>query len=150
MKKRLPTPEPHTAHVGYTETQADYLRVRDAENWLSLDEDNIDLYKKGDLLDLNTGRDFLTETLKYEVVILHYIYHREHNSSLPAEKQSTQHTTQAWRKRLVTANAQCIIAYGGGNEVTGYYMGAIDGYEYELVSHGLWTMEKSIYELALV
>jgi hypothetical protein len=151
--------KPHTAHVGYTKSNGDHERTVDAEDRLALeltpdaDEDDecFDLYKNADYLNLDKGRDFLNEDTTYDIVILHYIFARKDiNDGLPPHlihpltKMSATSSQQNWHKRLISTQAQFIFAYGGGNEVTKYFLGNIPGYELCDTNHHSKTMYKKI------
>ena len=84
-----------------------------------------------DYIDLNEGRDFLTEDETYGIVILHYLY----NPPIKEEIKETGffaispfHTKERWQKRIVSTNAKHVFAIGSFGEVGGEYLGALDGY----------------------
>lgn len=91
-----------------------------------------------DFVDLNDGRDFLEENKRYDIVILHMVYspddpihnsYRFHPQSQSPFRTSRLHTREAWRRRLASTGAKYIFTFGDYDEVSGFYLGAIPGYE---------------------
>jgi hypothetical protein len=94
--------------------------------------------REDDFIDLNDGRDFLAEDHEYDIVILHMVYcpldpisnsYRFGPGSSSPFQTSFRHTKEAWRCRLVSTGARHIFTFGDFDEVSGEYLGAIDGYE---------------------
>lgn len=116
--------------IGDTETKT-YLDA--LASWiLKNDRDLADRWidsHKHDYIDLNAGRDFLKESKKYDVVILHNLYHPGRG-----EKELRQgyyavsplHTVANWRKRLLQTGAEIIAVYG--MDFSGNDIGDLPGY----------------------
>lgn len=96
-----------------------------------------------DLIDLRLNRDFLTENLNYDVVILCYIfslsqteqkrdplYEKIIKHDLSA-RVSPLHSPKNWRKRLLETNAKNILIFGFSpmSEVTGHYIEELTNYQ---------------------
>ena len=68
-----------------------------------------------DYIDLNEGRDFLKESRKYDIVILHNLYHPTSGEAPRHEGfygVSPQHNIATWRRRLAATGATVIAALG--------------------------------------
>ena len=84
-----------------------------------------------DYIDLNEGRDFLTENETYGIVILHYLYNppfKEEIKETGFFAISPFHTKEKWKERIVSTNAKHIFAIGSFGEVGGEYLGSLVGY----------------------
>ena len=84
-----------------------------------------------DYIDLNEGRDFLTEDKTYGIVILHYLYNppfKEEIRETGFFAISPFHTKERWQERIVSTNAKHVFAIGSFGEVGGEYLGVLDGY----------------------
>lgn len=148
------THTPYTAHVGYTGTNEDYVRLTRAESWLAcqLGEDAyVDMasWREHDVVDLSEGRDFLAETKQYEVVVLHHLFrglkYVNYGADLSAEKlarlaveqgcaatafsTSERQSAGAWHERLEASGAKWLFVFGMYQEVSGLWLGDVPGYD---------------------
>lgn len=102
-----------------------------------LEENDKDYYNRmptvpnQDHIDLNNGRDFLTEKEIYDVVIVHNIYQCNNAPILSAGDfaKSKLDCEEAWRKRLASTQAKYIFTFGDWTEVSYYTLKDISGYE---------------------
>lgn len=84
---------------------------------------------KHDYIDLNQGRDFLKESKRYDVVVLHNLYEPgrgEPHLHTGYYAVSPQHTVANWRRRLAQTGADLIAIYG--IDLSGDYIGDLPGY----------------------
>jgi len=84
-----------------------------------------------DYIDLNEGRDFLTEDKTYGIVILHYLYNppfKEEAKDAGFFAISPFHTKEKWQKRIISTDAKHVFAIGSFGEVGGEYLGILSGY----------------------
>lgn len=156
------------ALVGYERSQADTGRMFETMKWM--------LEHRRDLVSASNGiadtifnlrpptkrrqhnGDFLADARPFEVVILHHIFRGFEGDYMAQPKDekfaqrwelqvSPQHSAQAWRERLVATGAALIFAFGNSTEVTGEYLGDIDGYRthycYSAEGNGYTVYEKS-------
>jgi hypothetical protein len=129
------------AHVGDVGSSRDMTMRIVSVAWISRHRNDVLLSAKPlhDFIDLSGGRDFLAEDLKYDVVILHYLWALDTIDVTPAFRQATatspHHSQERWRERLAATDAEVIIAFGGGNEVARAFIGDIEGYKGESVFH---------------
>lgn len=141
------------AHVGYTESDDDFERLRDAENsveFYAKSEEFLDFYEDADFIDLSNGRDFLTENGTYDIVILHRIWYGKdmsiYNSIVGA---SPLQSRQKWVQRLIDTQASFIVVYGGtGTEIDETILGNIPGYRivHSKIHGDVMNAPKSIYQ----
>lgn len=130
------------AHVGMTKSEEDRSRIISVFDWLSIYVPSLDLCSyKSEIIDLNTGRDFLTETDKYEIVLLHFIFngkphHSAHFPEVAELKVSPCSSWNSWRKRLEQCGAQYVFTFGNESEVSGRYLVDIPGYKPPILSSG--------------
>lgn len=137
------------AHIGASINQdspgelfdSDRYHMDDIMDWLFKRGDHECLYyenRDDDFIDLNDNRDFLAENHKYDIVVLHLVYSpadpvsnscRFGPNSCSPFRTSRRHTKEAWRHRLASTNAKYVFTFGDFDEVSGEYLGPIDGYE---------------------
>jgi hypothetical protein len=142
------------ANVGHTKTPDDSARIIEAIEWM--DDHNFTVPSQSDFLDLSRGRDFLAEDKTYDVVILHYIYRGDYESSKMKNGLSTSplSTWGNWHKRLVSTQARLIFVFGGQSEIAGTFIADLSGYKVHKVRtddsikgqrserDGLWIFER--------
>ena len=134
---RPPTakPELRIAHVGDIGSSRDTSMRIIATDWLSRKGKGLLKGRKvkHDFIDLSGGRDFLRESQRYDVVILHFLWAGETLTHSDALKRMTitspDHSPQKWRERLAATGATVILAFGGSSEVARVFIGNIDGYD---------------------
>jgi len=90
-----------------------------------------------DCIDLLNGRDFLEETIQYDIVVICYIFFMR---SMQDQRQLTKRLTHGkwrvsnlstpdnWRNRLIKSQANKIIAIGNESEIAAKYLEVIPGY----------------------
>jgi hypothetical protein len=96
---------------------------------------------KNDTVNLADGRDFLDEKERYDIVVLHSIFHPrgEVTEALrrdlaeqvgPAALLSSRHAVPAWQRRLERSGAKYIIVCAGQPfTLDGWQLGELEGYE---------------------
>jgi hypothetical protein len=99
-----------------------YRRLRDARRNIAhreiVREDRIDLNQyplHQDLLNQEPPRDFLAETARYDIVVLHNLWNYPGLSSLPDTGPtacSPLHSPEAWQRRLKATAARYIFFFG--------------------------------------
>ena len=87
-----------------------------------------------DVINLNEGRDFLSEQETYDIVILCWIFGRILPNATGMFNVSKQHNPEEWRSRLASSGAKYIFAFGNKTEVGGSYLGEIPGYQKKTLS----------------
>lgn len=130
------------AHVGSDSLDhCDRWHMDSVMDWLIKRNEHECLYyvnRSDDFIDLNEGRDFLAENHKYDIVILHMIYsppdpisnsYRFGPGASSPFQTSMRHTKKEWRQRLISTGAKYFFTFGEYDEVSGEYLGSIDGYE---------------------
>lgn len=127
--------KPTIAHVGWTKSPEDIQRLTLCFDYFhSIGKDDFQ-WLKPVFFDLGKGKDFLTDTGKHTVVVLHYVFRGGNGVSQPIQiKQSplrvSKHSSWVnWRKRLADTEADYIITFGGIAEVNGTYLADIKGYD---------------------
>lgn len=84
--------------------------------------------------DLNTDppRDFLKDKNKFDVVILHIVYHNPYSNSKFRTNsyfaQSELHSISIWRKRLIETKAKYIFTFGDLDEISGETLEELPNY----------------------
>jgi hypothetical protein len=120
------------AWVGYIDSDNDkYYKQKLLELNLTSNE-----AANNDFIDILDNRDFLEETIEYDVVVLCYIYglQSQQDQRLLSKKLSHKwrtsnlSTRDNWIKRLKSTNAVKIIAIGDSSEIASDYLLDIDGY----------------------
>jgi hypothetical protein len=104
------------------------------------------LKREYDTIDLNRGRDFLTENETYDIVVMFMIFRYRAEELLDYEQRnldnsmrvSPLHSPENWRKRLLSTRAQIIYVtgYNDFSEISSDYLGKLPGYELEKVGYG--------------
>lgn len=123
-------------HVGAFKrfSNNDQRRTMVALDWLLAQ--GIELEKSiYDIVNLRYGRDFLTETLKYDFVIVHAVF----RDYVPVEILSTKtkdarvssdHSLPNWINRLVSTQAAVIFLFSDqANSLGGGHIGNLLGYQ---------------------
>lgn len=125
-------------------------RIFKVMEWLDdYDQEELIAQARPDWIDLRHGRDFLRETGKYEIVVLHFLFrggfrqpaaHDAHdNIQLCVSPLSSW---AFWRHRLVQTGAKFIFAFGGLAEVGGTFIVNLDGYRSIKVEEEFWVFER--------
>lgn len=86
-----------------------------------------------DIVNLEYGRDFLTEVWTYDIVLVHSVY-AFGSPGAPSKydlcKTSTFHTPERWRQRLAATKAEYIlVAEMTQMCMSGYFIGELEGYK---------------------
>jgi hypothetical protein len=109
----------------------DHMRLDAAGCYLPFPRDDETL----DIVNLNHGRDFLTERRKYDAVILHSIFHPKIKHAAetldhPGTRLSPHHSVERWRKRLCSTDARIIVVWELLPSVLhGWELDELDGYK---------------------
>jgi hypothetical protein len=117
---------PAVAHVGYTGTDTDRDRWLAARLWLKkvdpalsaqLEEARAEGLLREDHIDLRGAppRDFLVERERYDVVLTHHLWGAPERAEGGPESPtacSPWHTAEAWRRRLLLAEARYVFMFG--------------------------------------
>jgi hypothetical protein len=119
------------AMVGSTGSSLDSMATELLAEWLK--ENDPPMAQRGfnlDHINLSQGRDFLTESQTYDVVILCHIYSGETGRDNQAfHAMSPHHSRQEWARRLSQTQAKYIITFGLNEaDVIASWIGAIPGY----------------------
>lgn len=123
------------AHVGAIENDFnDEWHIDVVFSWLYKRNEQELLYLENsvnDYIELNEGRDFLHENYKYDIVILHHIYNPIIRGSVRPGffNLSASHNRDNWVKRLMETEAKYIFTFGDLTEVSGQFLGKINGYD---------------------
>ncbi len=138
MSKTMST---EVCHVGFTASADDRLRVNkvmsfldeigySTAHWRILQQDTMDLNHGN----FGGGRDFLMESDRYRVVILHFLWRpdnfraRNRAPLCPQMTTSPLHSWAAWRYRLVQTEADYIFPFGSTTEISGSFIAPLSGY----------------------
>lgn len=129
----------NVAHVGATEHDSEDRTFYDADRthfnvaikWL--EENDPATYqamfnRRDDFVELQDGRDFLSENQKYDIVILHHLFAKQGSAQPGAFMQSVSHGVDTWKRRLSQTGARYIFTFGGSTEISGDYLGDVPGY----------------------
>jgi hypothetical protein len=101
---------------------------------MKYDREFIKERRENDIINLCYGRDFLTETFKYDMVILHSILFRRYEylqNVTDRELLTSPHNDiEHWRARLTDTDAKFIVVceYLPAT-LSGWNLGQLDGYE---------------------
>lgn len=128
------------ANVGWQKSPADIIRNIEVLHYLVKNGFDADKGVLHDDIDLNYGRDFLTENKEYDIVVLHYIFNGNPYFDLSQKgffKTSSKHDVENWKIRLLNTKAKLIFAYGTSTEVGLEYIGTIPGYKIDFVTRGV-------------
>lgn len=134
------------AHVGHTKSPGDCYRIVKVYDWCEANK--IELKGEFDSIDLNKGRDFLTESNKYRAVVLHHLFRGGFGFRLIAQtcpnqlKLSPLNSWMNWRNRLVSTGAELVFAFGGMAEIGGSYIVNLPGYKEIRVEDEFWVFKK--------
>ena len=134
------------ANVGATGSELDSMRLETVVLRYLLDNPNFELSEIDeaseymippnmsiDDVDLNQGRDFLKESLSYDIVVLNYIFNptKDFQGISTGEFQrSDVHSREEWVRRLASTGAKLIFVFGEFGEIGGWWLGNISGYSY--------------------
>jgi hypothetical protein len=99
-----------------------------------------------DPINLINGRDFLAETVTYDAVLIHSVFHTHPNLMSAAEERllkdkevSRLHIEQGieiWKKRLISTGARIIVAIDSYPlSMSGWQLGDLDGYAMDRVTY---------------
>jgi hypothetical protein len=155
--KELPKKARVRAQVGWTGSGADKRRIDELNRWMAtnragelasraneLADVKFDLVYEGDPSPLY-GKDFLTDSRRFEIVVLHHIFVGWTELDSPTKPAigdhpcfacSPIHSPEAWRRRLRASGAQRIFAFGANFEVASSFLLAIPGYQKVVTSFG--------------
>lgn len=134
-------------HVGWTGSPGDLQRRSFASAYLASvnPELDVNLVKVDeDFVELREGRDFLKETQKGDIVVLHFVYRHSHGrGEFGASPESSWGN---WRRRLTASEARYIFPFGRAVEVSGTYLSVLDGYRAEVLDPYLTVFIKDAEE----
>lgn len=97
-----------------------------------------------DIVNLLYGRDFLTETCTYDVVIVHSVFHTNHQTMMRATIEdaigagpglaivpvSPHHSVPKWRSRLVGTQGRDILVFESQPmSLSGWTLSDLNGYD---------------------
>ena len=131
-------------------SDADSCRHTHCAVWLLNNDKEFDKVKfTHDAVNLKYKRDFLKEDKHYDIVIVHSIFYVGDNDA--SRKQfrdkamiSENHTRDHWRIRLIgTGAAYIFICEGQPFSLSGWQLGAIDGYDIKYQDHMLTIYKKN-------
>lgn len=122
-------------NVGSFDSPNDVNRVYMMSDWLASKDPQ---YAEGvtqfshDNIDLNSGRDFLKESLNYDIVVLHDIFNPLDAGDRNRKgifSTSPHHKSEIWVNKLASSGADYIFVFGSWGEIGGWWLGDIPGYD---------------------
>lgn len=123
------------AHVGYTKTFDDLERLTMCFDYLGeIGREDLQ-WNKPILFDLSKGKDFLTDTNKFNWVVLHFLFRGGYyvNQDIQVKQSglriSPLSSWSSWRKRLTATEAKFIFVFGGDAEISGSFLVDIPNYQ---------------------
>jgi len=119
------------AHVGAFKrfSSNDVRRITVALHWLVTHK--IELGKPvHDIINLHYGRDFLRETLEYDIVIIHSVFSHYFPAKSNDAGTSEMHDMPHWIDRLLSTKAKVIFLFSDQpNSLSDGHIGKLTGYQ---------------------